>query len=184
MKAKREGEPWFAQGTSGTFCRRPVPWKSCASAQGGQGTPQHCVFMRPQWGQLIVCTLAGPLLFGGWRGHYTEAEQWPVSLQAKKQVCTKKECPVISPWGLMCGWIRPQMLLQEDHIVMVWDTLIPHAVPPRCLLLFFHDSLTFWCRLQESFYPFLSCWRRVGFILPLRKGSHCSRFLAFQWKKM
>lgn len=69
----------------------------------------------------------------------------------KNRYVQRKRCPVISPWGVMCGWIRPQMLLQEDHIVMVWDTLLPHAVPPRCLLLFFHDSLNFDVGCRKAF---------------------------------
>lgn len=98
-------------------------------------------------------------------------------------VSTKNEVPCDFSMGISCGWSRPDMLLQG--VTLLWSEILcsPMQSHPG-VSSFFSWLPQFCCKLQEDFYSFLSSWKSIGFILPLRNGSYCSRFLAFQWKEM
>lgn len=99
--------------------------------------------------QLALCSLRGEENTTQKQNH----SQFICRGEKKKKVeyIQRKRCPGISQWGLVCGWIRPEMFLQGDLIVTGWDTLLPHAIPPRCPPLFFYNFLNFDVGCRKTF---------------------------------
>lgn len=84
--------------------------------------------------------------------------------------------------GISYGWLGLKCSCKESCCCDL-RYFAPPCSPIQVSAPFFHDCLNFDVSCRK-FFILSSLLEGIGFNLPLRNGSYCSRFLKFQWMEM